>query len=1401
MTDIKRLLQRNRLFLEILGMVVLGEFAVMLFLDYLAPSGSALQVELLDAFSLALLVGPFIFWRSRAVHGREVQILSEAVQLSSTAVLLLDIDGRIDWLNAGFTQMSGYTLEEVIGRRPNEILDSGQTDAKVLATLKTSLGGCQPCRAIVCNRHKDGSHYFVDVDFRPHYDKRGKLVGFIEICTDITELKRTERALEASLRESRALLQTMNTHAIVSVADRSGRIMDVNAAFCAISGYSAEQLIGQDHKILNSGTHSPEFWLSMWADISNGRPWRGEICNRNSQGQLYWVDSMIAPLLGVDGRVEKYVSMRLDITARKVSELELERQTQLLAEVVDASPYGLAVYDEQQILRLHNAQFEEMLALPPELLSRKPCYFAEQIRYQYARGDYSDAQSLDAVLARLQNAMAARESLILERRQFDGRHIELRAYPIANGWTVLNYRDNTERKAKQLQLVEALERVRLATESAGIGIWSLNTVTGEQSWDQQQYRLFGVDGKTHAARKIYDLWSEHLHPEDAEAASEAFQHTINTGMPFDHVFRIIRPDGAVRYIKALGSPRMDADRRVEYIFGTNMDVTDATLLAEIMKDARDNAEEAVLAKTQFMTNMSHEMRTPMNAVLGILKLLSSSDVSSIQRHYIDSARRASHMMVVLIDQVLEYAQLNSGIVLLVPKPFRLEEVLQPLSDMVLGSVGTKEIEVLFDLDPRLPALLFGDKQRLQQVLGNLLGNAIKFTLSGEVICRIGLQNREGDFSRLTFCIQDTGIGVAPEHRQRVFQSFTQVESTTTRAFGGVGLGLPISQRLVELMGGSIALESTLGVGSSFSFALDLAMPDENPVLQPVLSPPSPSQAVLLVDDSRTSLGLISAMASQLQWCVSATDSAMAAMAMIQSGLAPGGTAFTLLLLDWNLPDLESTQMVPQIRSLYRDAQQPQPCIILLSNNANPVCQQRMLDLAEQVNANLAKPFTASMLQAAWADAKGRMPRAALPELPALPTLPAPPLQSQRLKGLRILAVDDVAINQTVIQQLLTMEGAVVTLAANGRLGVDAALAAPMETGFDVVLMDIQMPVMDGYEATRLIRKVPHLVNLPIIAVTANVLDSDIAQCRAAGMNHHVGKPYDLDQLVGVICGAIGRSAAAPDSSPAVAQTPAAPSAEIQPAKQPSQVYWVSTTAQPTEAERAALLQKGVALNVLESVEALASLRETNAPAGLLVVDQAIATSPELRALGTGRTGVSMKAMPVIALAEVATEVEMRECLLAGAVDMVPRQFALNCLNALGARYLDEQGQPRADVQQKVAAIDSQHAMQHMQSDVTFFGSLLHAFFEELPGRKKQLQDDWLHKPQQIKHHSHALKGLALTLGLHHLAELARQVESQSASGARLEPELLAQLEGELQSAGFQILRWLQLHRDVLEVTQ
>ncbi|MEI8168114.1 MAG: PAS domain S-box protein [Rhodoferax sp.] len=1392
MPDIKKLLKRNRFFLEILGIVALGEFAVMVLLDYLAPAISMLHADLLDALSLMVLVAPFIFWRSRAVHGREAQNLSDAVQHSSTAVLLLDTGGRIYWVNTGFTQMSGYSLNESVGLRPAELLGCDRTDASALASLKKSLATREPCRVVVINQRKDGSHYYGDLDFRPDYDKHGKLVGFIEICTDVTELKLAKRSLEASLRESEALRQTVDTHAIVSVADHAGRIIEANSAFCAISGYSREQLFGQDHRMLNSGTHAPEFWTAMWDDISHGKPWRGEICNRDSSGKLYWVDSMIAPFLGADGLVEKYVSMRMDITARKSAEVDLARQTQLLTEVVDAAPYGVAVYDDQQVLRFHNDQFGRKLDLPAEMLALKTFHLSDQIRYLYMRGDYGYTQSLEAVLAGFQEAIATRAHLVQERRQFNGRHIELGVSPISAGWTVLNYRDNTERKNQQLNLIDAQERVRLATESAGIGIWSVMPISGEQTWDAQQYSLFGIQYEANQTTSIYELWSQHLHPEDAEQAREAFQNTLNLGVPFNHQFRIIRPDGAVRHIKALGSPRFDADGRVDYVVGTNMDVTDAVLLAESMKEARDRAEEASLIKSQFLANMSHEIRTPMNAVLGMLTLLGRSDLSDLQRNYIERAESSSRMMIQLIDDILDHTRINASMVTLLPKAFCLDEVLQQLSDMASANLGSKEIDVLFDVDPSLPAYFFGDSQRLQQILVNLLGNAIKFTLSGEVVCRIHLQSQDGVNCRVVFCIRDSGIGIAPTFRESIFKSFTQVQSTTTREFGGIGLGLPISQQLVEMMGGSIEVESEVGIGSSFSFELDLALPEGDEAPPPSRPTQLAPEATLVVDDCPISLDVISAMAEGLNWRTSAADDGAQALEMIRSSLATGGTAFTLILLDWNLPDVDNTQIVRQIRTLYRDAHQSQPCIILLSNNSNPVYHQRMLDMGDLVNACLAKPFTSSMLRDVLARAERSAYRSAEQ---------SNSLRPQRLKGLRVLAVDDLVINQNVIEQLLMVEGALVSLASNGRLGVDAVLAAMAEQPFDVVLMDIQMPVMDGYEATRLIRSVPQLAQLPIIAVTANVQTSDREQCFAAGMNHHIAKPCNLDELVAVIRSVTGLQSGVQPSSRAIPQPRKEPVNVADSAAHSMSAYWIRATPHQPVPVCDALLKQGVQLQVLESVEDLGLLLDANAPTGLLVVDQATATSAAMRALGSGLKGASMKAMQMIALADAATDEEMRACLRAGVVDMVPNQFALNYLNVIGKRHLNNRGERPLDEKLEITAIDSQRAMADTESDVKFFGSLLQAFFTELPVRKMQIKEDWSLNPQQVKHHIHALKGLAMTFGMHQLVDVVVRIEAHAAQSNALDASMLEQLEGEIQSAGFQILRWLQLNMAALEVSE
>jgi len=1266
MADIKKLLRRNRFSLEILGIVAVTEFVVSVLLDRLAPHISSLHANLLDALSLVLVSAPLIFWRSRAVHGREWQNLSKAVRSSSNAVLLLDTKQRIFWVNEGFTRMSGYTLDEAKGQTPEQLLGSGCTDASMLKRLRDSVVGAQACRVEVCNRRKDGQLYWAALDFRPDFDKHGRLLGFMEICTDITELKQAQSSLQASLREAEALRQTVDLHAIVSVADRTGLITHVNDAFSAISGYSRAQLIGQDHRILTSGTHAPEFWAAMWDDISHGRPWRGEICNRDSQGQLYWVDSMIAPFLDANGLVEKYVSVRVDITARKVAQEELARQIRLLAEVLDAAPYGLVVYDDQQMLRLHNAQFGRILALPDELLAQSPFHFSDQIRYLHARGDYASGQSLDAVLAGFEGFMMGRQHLTLERKQYDGRHIEMRAYPISAGWTVLSYRDNTERKMWALHLSDTQERVRLATESAGIGIWSLNPISGEQHWDAQQYRLFGLDQETHAADKIYDLWSQHLHPADADAAQAAFQSTIDHGLHFEHVFRIIRPDGEVRHIKALGSPRLDTNGRVEYIVGTNMDVTDATLLAEAMQEARLRAEEANRTKSQFLANMSHEIRTPMNAVQGMLKLLEFSVTESKQQQYVAQASQASLAMLGMVDSLIDFSHLEAHRLTLECAPFRVDLWLDELAVMLSAMAGDKDINLLFELARSLPTQLVGDSARLRQVLLNLVGNAVKFTHSGEVVCQIVVLQQSAAHCRLTFCVRDTGIGIAPEFLAPIFDAFVQEQSGTTRAYGGAGLGLAIAQRLVRLMGGTIEVQSTLGVGSRFAFTLDLPVPEPR-------------------------------------------------------------------------PDAPQPAALPQDEGLLR------------------------------------KP-----LHQAHHSALGPSPK---------------PVRVPRLPGMRILVVEDSPINQQVMQQLLMNEGAQVVLADNGQLGVDAIRASLAQRAFDVVLMDIQMPLMDGYQASRMVRKLPGLQQLPIIAVSANVQATDRKQSFAAGMNAHIGKPYALDELVAVILRLTG-SASKPPALPASVPGPTPkPGGEL-PALH---AYWILDDSQQARPDAARLLQQGVVLHLLDSVAALAERMQSDATRAavgplLVVADLACVTSASMATLVAQGNGASMNAMVLLVLGDAVNEAAMQVCLQAGAVDMVPAPYALEHLGELARRHLNAQGEWRVDANNKVVAIDSWGAMERMQSDLAFFSSLLRAFFDELPLRRQLLHGDWNLDPVQVKHRSHALKGLALTLGLDRLALVASEAEHQPPhSNAAAASALLQTLEGEMQSARFQILRWLALH--------
>ncbi|WP_395703913.1 PAS-domain containing protein [Aquabacterium sp.] len=554
--------------------------------------------------------------------------------------------------------------------------------------------------------------------------------------------------------------------------------------------------------------------------------------------------------------------------------------------------------------------------------------------------------------------------------------------------------------------------------------------------------------------------------------------------------------------------------------GFRIDITD-------LMRATEAAEAASLAKSQFLANMSHEIRTPMNAILGMLELLQRTTLTPRQFDYADKTKRAAHALLGLLNDILDFSKIEAGKMALDPRPFELDALLRDLSVILSNNLGSKPVEVLFDIDPAVPPALVGDDMRLQQVLVNLAGNAIKFTQAGEVVLQVRLLSREADRCRIGFVVRDTGIGISAEQQQRIFQSFSQAEASTTRRFGGTGLGLSICQRLVALMGGSIGVTSTPGEGSRFGFELELPLVPEAGADTRKERPTGGARPLhaLLVDDNPTAREVLATMAGALGWQVELADSGEAALALVAQRQREG-RPFEAVFVDWLMPGLDGWQTTQRLRGLSGTP----PLLMMVTAHGREKLAQRPADEQALLDGYLVKPVTAAMLQEAVLAAQrpvGAEARRQRPQPPATP----------RLAGLRLLVVEDNANNQQVARELLEAEGARVSVAADGEQGV--AAVAQAQPPFDLVLMDLQMPVMDGYTAATQIRQRLGLATLPIVAMTANALPSDRDASLAAGMNDHVGKPFDLDELVATIGRLVQRPAVPPQPADAAAAPRAA----------------------------------------------------------------------------------------------------------------------------------------------------------------------------------------------------------------------------------------------------------------------
>jgi len=612
-------------------------------------------------------------------------------------------------------------------------------------------------------------------------------------------------------------------------------------------------------------------------------------------------------------------------------------------------------------------------------------------------------------------------------------------------------------------------------------------------------RVTGVDRKALIGSDFSSYFSNPV------LAQEGYQKVFAVGLVTDYALTIHHRNGALMDVLYNASVYKDGAGQVLGVFAAARDVTERNRLDQILAErnsqlqtAREAADQASLSKSEFLSNMSHEIRTPMNAIIGMSHLALKTELTPRQRDYIKKIQSAGQHLLSIINDILDFSKIEAGKLTVERTEFELEKVLDTVAGLIAEKASAKGLELVFDVGRNVPSVLLGDPLRLGQILINYANNAVKFTDVGEIDVIVRLREETDRDVLLYFAVRDTGIGIAEEQRGRLFHSFQQADASTTRKYGGTGLGLSIAKNLAELMRGEVGVESEPGKGSTFWFTARLGRM-ANPQRKPILNADLRGRRVLVVDDNENAQDALAGMLEAMALVVDKASSGVEAIAAVDAADARD-KPFDIVMVDWRMPGMNGIEMARKVRA---SGLKFMPHLVLVTAyGLDEVVREAE---GAELDDILIKPVSPSVLFGCVARVLG----GSLVERRVVSDAPSHLSASLRpIKGARILLVEDNDLNQEVATELLRDAGFVVDLAENGEI----ALRKVQQVVYDAVLMDMQMPTMDGITATQEIRRLPGFAALPIIAMTANAMEGDRERCLAAGMNDYVAKPIEPDDL-------------------------------------------------------------------------------------------------------------------------------------------------------------------------------------------------------------------------------------------------------------------------------------------------